>query len=808
VVTLNGRTLANATDSTIVSVTATITDSEGTSRNVTDTVSLSKTKNAPPTTLVSFSADSQNVASSSAGYAAPTPFSITVKETTAYSYSTGGGASTYQVSIGAGQGTGTTSITPTTPTTDAGVTVSVTINYVNSEGVAGSEVKTHKVSVAKEGRQGPGLLFIGDYATKKAAEPGFVLNNNATKKDAVKNAGKFYAFRGVDLTTIGATSTPTNGGDSTWEEFTSFSAISTGLLITENSFVQQTLNVGTNAAGDGANITIWGGDTRPYISIGQGTKGYDNYGIFMGYVGTPPNDGFKMSILNNASGKYFKWTGTDLLINAGNFGVDSAGNITANGGTIGGWTISPTTLNANSNRTVLSNDGTIRLKDTNGVSKVLLDYGLTSTADPLNSSTGQFLINSLPQGTATFLNGVLSGQGIYGYLQVPYGTATGDPTSGTVYVAGDWPFAPTWNRETQIFPTITAAYEFRFTVPTSSLRKTRWNGGTYQNGYVEMRLYIKDQYGVSMYQGANGLDYVAAPTETVQATWNYGNQYNPTVTTTSFYMSGVNLVASNPYTVTVQYIVFNLQYDNDVTIDYYYPSVNIEYAASVASTVINQAGFNVGQDTDRYMFLKPGLLDSMDLVNFPNPNVNVGVPANGTNSNLSFQKRRMIGEIGGTFLLLNSSHIEWHSGQQQIYINSAQFSRSNRAAGGNIMTSYFFGGYNRAFQLIRAYAFFEPDSSTNNSGVYTDYAWAYNYNIQRILYVTTNTFYVEFVEAVMDTTAYDYPSAARYSVDIMGINGDCNLNLIKVFDITPTSFKMELDGEISNGSIMTVIVYK
>jgi hypothetical protein len=827
-ITLNGKTLANGTDSAVVAVSATITDSEATSRSVTDTVSVSKIKNAAPTTLVTITPEGQNVASASSGYGTPASVQVVAKESSNYTedkVSPFADSTFYISSITNGVTGSSGTFTPSTPTSDAGVTTTIVVSYVNSEGVAGSETRTHKVTPAKEGRQGPGLLFIGDYATKKAAEPTFVLNNNATKKDAVKHSGKFYAFRGADLTTIGATSTPTNGGDASWEEFTSFSAISTGLLITENSFVQQTLNVGTNAAGDGANITIWGGDTRPYISIGQGTKGYDNYGIFMGYVGTPPTDGFKMSILNNASGKYFKWNGTDLLINAGNFSLDSSGNISATNatlsgnvtcttltanqaGTIGGWSISPTTLNANSNRTILGNDGTIRLKDTDGAIKVLLDYGLTSTADPANSSTGQFLINSLPQGTATFLNGVLSGQGIYGYLQVPYGTATGDPTSGTTYVAGDWPFAPTWNRETQIFPTITAAYEFRFTVPTSSLRKTRWNGGTYQNGYVEMRLYIKDQYGVSMYQGTNGLDYVAAPTETVQATWNYGNQYNPTVTTTSFYMSGVNLVAGDPYTVTVQYIVFNLQYDNDVTIDYYYPSVNIDYGASVASTVINQAGFNVGQDTDRYMFLKPGLLSSMDLVNFPNPNVHVGVPANGTNSNLSFQDRRTIGEIGGTFLLLNSSHIEWHSGQQQIYINSAQFSRSNRAAGGNIMTSYFFGGYNRAFQLIRAYAFFEPDSSTNNSGLYSDYAWPYNYNIEKITYVTTNTFQVYFVEAVMDTTAYDYPSAPRYSVDIMGINGKCQLNLQEIFDVTPTSFKMKLSGEISDGSIMTVIVYK
>jgi hypothetical protein len=825
VITLNGRTLADGVDNTTVDVSATITDSEGTSRISTDTISLSKVKNAPPTTLVTITPEGQNVPSSSAGFGAPANFSIAVKETTAYSYSTGGGASTYFVSsITGGTNNANGTITPSTPTTDAGTTTTITVTYVNSEGVGGSEVKTHKVSVAKEGRQGPGLLFIGDYATKKAAEPSFVLNNNATKKDAVKHAGKFYAFRGADLTTIGATSTPTSGGDATWEEFTSFSAISTGLLITENSFVQQTINVGTNAAGNAANVTIWGGDGSPYISIGQGgTKGYNasGKGIFLGTDSSTS----KISVKNTPETKFILWDGENLSIAAGNFSLDTSGNINASNvtltgnltattltantaGTIGGWSISPTTLNANSNRTILGNDGTIRLRDTNGVSKVLLDYGLTSTADPLNAANGEFPINSLPSGTATFLNGVLSGQGAFGYLQVPYGTATGDPTSGTTYVAGDWPFAPTWNRDTTIVPTITAAYEFRFTIDVSSLRKVRFNGGTYNNGYVEMRLYIKDQFGVSMYLGADGKDYVSSPTETVQATWNYGNQYNPSGLVTSFYMSGVNLVAGVPYVVTIQYIVFNLEYDNDVTIDYYYPAVNIFFNAAIASTVINQAGFNVGQDTDRYMFLRPVTIDSMTYVDFPNPNTNSGTPAFGTNSNVSFQKRRTIGEIGGTFILYNASNSEWHSDNQQIYINSATFPRSNRAAGGNFMTSHFFGGFNRAFQLLRAMALFEPHSSTDNSGVYSDILWNYNYNIQKILYVTTNTFYVEFVEAVMDTVAYNFPTAPRYSVDIMGMSGDCNLNLIKVFDVTPTSFKMELDGEISNGSIMTVIVYK
>ena len=817
-ITLNGRTLANGTDGTVVSVSATVTDSEGTSRSVTDTVSLSKIKNAPPTTLVSFSADSQNVASSST-YAAPSNFSITVKETTSYSYSTGGGASTYYVSaITGGTNNANGTITPNTPTTDAGVTVSVTISYVNSEGVAGSEVRTHKVSVAKEGRQGPGLLFIGDYATKKAAEPGFVLNNNATKKDAVKHSGKFYAFRGVDLTTIGATSTPTNGGDSTWEEFTSFSAISTGLLITENSFVQQTLNVGTNAAGDGANITIFGGDSRPYISIGQGTKGYEYYGIFMGYVGFPPNDGFKMSILNNATGKYFKWNGTDLLINAGNFSLDASGNITATNailtgnvtcttltanqaGTIGGWTINPTTLTANSNRTVLANDGTIKLKDTGGVAKVLLDNGTVSTADPANAFAGTLAITGFAAGTATFQNGVLTGQGANGYLQYPPGV-----NAGTI-APGQWPFAPTWNVDNVITAPLTAAFELTLSFPVSSLRKTTWISGTKTSGpYVDMRLYVKDSGGNTVYSGFGGAEYVNSPVFDADFAGNFYEQINPAYPPANIvlYMSGVNMIAGQPYTVTVQYIVYNLQYDNYMTIDYYMPNININYNASVASTTLNQVGVNVGQDTDRYFLTRPDFLDSLDLTTFP---------TNGSNTNNSFQKRRTIGHIGGTFLLLNHNAIEWHNAMQRIYINNALYPRSNRSAGGNFMTSHFFGGYNRAFQMLRAYAMFEPDASTNCTSVYSDlWVIGYSFNIEQIIYVTTNTWQVFFVEALQDSSTYPNTGAnyGFYGV-VVAANGTATgpvPRIVRVFDTYNTSFKIELTGEDNSGSRINLLVYK
>ena len=810
-ITLSGRTLANGTDSTIVSVSATITDSEATSRSVTDTVSLSKIKNAPPTTLVSFSADSQNVASSSAGYAAPSNFSITVKETTSYSYSTGLGASTYYVSaITGGTNNANGTITPSTPTTDAGVTVSVTISYVNSEGVAGSEVRTHKVSVSKEGRQGPGLLFIGDYATKKAADPGFVLNNNATKKDAVKHSGKFYAFRGADLTTIGATSTPTNGGDASWEEFTSFSAISTGLLIAEESYVENTINVGTNAAGNAANITIWGGDGSPYISIGQGgTKGYAaaGKGIFLGTDASTS----KISIKNTAGSKYILWDGENLSIAAGNFSLDTSGNINASSvtlsgaltattltanqaGTIGGWTISSNTLTGG--QTLLQSDGVIKLRDANGVTKVSLNYDTTNATDPLNATAGVIPLTGTSAGTAHFETGSLSNQGANGYLQVP------GPTYPT------WPYAPTWNLTTNFTVPLTATYEFSLKIPTTIALSVTALPDTapesFPGPYVALRLYIYGPGSTNMYSE----EYVSGLVESAHG-GAYGTEGYPTSTVNAFYMNSVNLVAGVTYSFLLQYIVFNVDYNNVLDINYYLPNINVNYFAAVASSNMNQSGINLGQDTDRYVFTKPGLLDlwlsSDALVN--------GVP-NGVAGNDSAQNRQTIGEIAGPFILYNSDSKGHLSNNQRIYINNAASPRSNRSAGGNFLTSYFYGGFNRSFQLLRAYGLFEPDSSTNHT-IYSTIWWAYSYNIETVTYVTTNTFAVTFVEPLYSNESWSTQGIVNplltskqsfYTVGL--ISNNSGLTLVNVTNQTYNGFTMVLSGEKSAGELVSVIVYK
>lgn len=486
-------------------------------------------------------------------------------------------------------------------------------------------------------------------------------------------------------------------------------------------------------------------------------------------------------------------SGANISLLSNNSGFQDASSVNSaakTAGSVGGWTIASTTLSANSGRTVLTNDGTIRLKDTNNVSKVLLDYGTTSTADPANATAGTIAITGFAAGTATYQNGALTGQGPNGYLQ-----------------GAGWPYAATWNVDNVITAPLTAAFELTLSFPVSSLRKTTWISGTKTSGpLVDMRLYVKDSGGNSVYSGFGGAEYVNSPVFDADFAGNFYAQIDPANPPANIvlYMSGVNMVAGQSYTVTVQYIVYNLAYDNYMTIDYYMPNINIAYNASVASTVLNQVGLNVGQDTDRYFLTRPDFLNSMDLTTFP---------TNGSNTNNSFQDRRTVGHIGGTFLLLNHNAIEWHNSMQRIYINNASYPRSNRSAGGNFMTSHFFGGYNRAFQMLRAYAMFEPDASTNCTSVYTD-IWniGYSFNIEQITYVTTNTWQVFFVEALQDISTYANVTADRgYYGVVVAANGTATgpvPQIVRVFDTYNTSFKIELTGEDSSGTRINILVYK
>jgi len=593
------------------------------------------------------------------------------------------------------------------------------------------------------GGPGPGVVYRGEYNAATA----YFHSADGTRRDVVKYSGAYYLANNVSKTGLTTWGTP---GVADWSTFgATFSSVATDILLAQDANIYRGLVIGTDGSTTGylrsANANSLAGDGT------SATKGYYLNNLGQLRLGDS---------ITAANAKYIYWDGTDLNIS-----------------------------------------GIVRLKDSNNVTKVLLDYGVSSTADPLNATSGTIAITGYASGTATFQNGVLSGQGASGYLQYPPGV-----TAGTI-APGDWPFAPTWNVDNVITAPLTAAYELTVSFPVTALRKTTWVSGTKNNGpLVDMRLYVKNSAGTSMYTGFGGAGYVNTPTFDADFAGNFYAQIDPASPPANvvLYMSGVNLVAGTAYTITLQYIVYNVEYDNYITIDYYLPNINIAYNASVASTVINQVGFNMGQDTDRYMLTRPDFLDSMDLTTFPN---------DGTHTNVSFQKRRTLGHIGGTFLLLNANHIEWHNTMQRIYINNALYPRSNRSAGGNFMTSHFFGGYNRAFQILRAYAMFEPDATTNCTSVYTD-IWniGYSFNIEQVTYVTTNTFQVFFVEPLQDVSTYANVTADRgYYGVVVAANGTATgpvPQIVRVFDTYNTSFKIELTGEDNTGTRINVLVYK
>ncbi|WP_333640923.1 discoidin domain-containing protein [Mesotoga prima] len=128
------------------------------------------------------------------------------------------------------------------------------------------------------------------------------------------------------------------------------------LSIVTDTFSLATTNMNIDSATE--KIAMGGivlqGATYPYIGVGVTTYGA-NSGIWMGNSsGT-----YKLSIKNTAGSKYLLWDGTNLSIEAGNFTLDTSGNltatnvdltgkVTASSGAVGGWDINPNNISSNS----------------------------------------------------------------------------------------------------------------------------------------------------------------------------------------------------------------------------------------------------------------------------------------------------------------------------------------------------------------------------------------------------------------------------------------------------------------------------
>ena len=327
--TVSGATLTMTSavmnaDEASVTLTVVHTNSEGTTgQTQTITIRASQIKQGESGVVVNLNPASQIVTLSNTGiYGTPSPFTVSVVEgATTYTYSaTLASASTFRiVSLSGHQAHTNASITPTTPTTTAGTNVTFTVEYKNAAGTPASVSQSHKVSVTLDGQTGPGVVFTGVWEASRAYQ--FSTGAGTGRRDVVLwstdgNAPYEVYYAAIRQHTSaagnvinGAPHQPLQTG---WESLGTqdfFVAAKIGLF--EDSYVQSTLNIGTNNNGgiSSANITLAGGSTNPYLSIGQATQGYENDGIFLGRQSNVA----KFSIVNGTT-SFLKWTGTSLEI--------------------------------------------------------------------------------------------------------------------------------------------------------------------------------------------------------------------------------------------------------------------------------------------------------------------------------------------------------------------------------------------------------------------------------------------------------------------------------------------------------------
>jgi hypothetical protein len=176
--------------------------------------------------------------------------------------------------------------------TDSTTSTSYSIGRMGEQGPQG--VKGDTGDIGPTGPSGPGIVYRGEWS---AAVQYF---STAERRDVVLYSGSYYVAK-----TTHTNSTPPN--TTNWEAFgATFTSIATGLLLTEDAFIKRTLTLGTNAAGNSANITINGNTNTPYLSMAQSSIGYGNAGTYIGSNG--------LSLVSSNALNFLKWNGSTLEI--------------------------------------------------------------------------------------------------------------------------------------------------------------------------------------------------------------------------------------------------------------------------------------------------------------------------------------------------------------------------------------------------------------------------------------------------------------------------------------------------------------
>jgi hypothetical protein len=733
-VTLSGKTLANGTNSTTITITAVVTDSEGTSRTLTDTLSLSKVKKAVPLVLISASPQAQTVLATSADVQSGTLSDVTITAlegtTSRFTSMTGtySGFSTNPTITG--NVLTMTAAVITTANTEASVTLTVT--HTDSEGTTGQTqtiiVRATKVPKGITGDPGN----TGNDGKRTAT--GMIHYQITTGTAPATPAATSYTFSTntfATLTTNWAFGAPTYAsGNSNKYWYSTYTAVETtaggGTAVPSFSAPVQAIGFTGLVTFTSANKITDGPNESTIIPSGSITNhigGPNVTTIDGGKISTGTITSTQYTLLGSdtlASGSYM---GNGTIFNLDNSGSIRSknfyitpqgdaffkGTLSAPTGNIGGWSIGSTFISAS--RTLLKNDGVIELRNSEQSVKVTIDGG-TTLPDPQAGSSNITL--TLPQ-------------------QGP----------GTAYVTSYIQYVTTTNT---ITITKTGSYRFRATIPTSPLNSR--DAGVAQ--IMAARLYVNgvDQvdYTITGPIEDGALDYPAFGLNFKDLTLNSGN---------TVYITLTNIFS--PFT--------------PGNISYYVPTTTITGISNVPSVGINQEGFQIIQDSSRYFTIKPSTLDFY-------------------NSSYGSQDRPIIGTQSGPLLLNNSFMNEWQNAYQNIYHRESLTPLVHEAAGGHDITSYFFGGKNRAFQIIRAYGIVGTGVSTNWYGTpgfsYFNPAYFW-YNVDTVTRNGAFQYTVTFVEPI-----YSYDTVREgteyYSVFIGGRGETPGFGLPWVTDISNTGF--------------------
>jgi len=298
-------------------------DLEGSTRRLGGSYSLSKVKNPSPTTTITLSPQTQTVTSSSLGVGSPIPVEVFVSEdnfeytftTSALGFDDSTNAHFRIEGASGGINVGDGTVAPLSPGISGG-SGSIEVSYQNSDGaVITDRFVRFDVGVASAGESGesgstgPGIVFRGPWSGSTS----YQFDESNGRRDSVLYSDIYYVAL---QPSTDEQPTGTEDDNEYWQSLgTQDFFVAAKIAIFEDSYIQNTLNVGTNnnGLGDSANITINGGSTNPYISINQsastGSQGYDVDGIFMGMDGGTE----KLSIKSDEN-NYLRWTGAALEI--------------------------------------------------------------------------------------------------------------------------------------------------------------------------------------------------------------------------------------------------------------------------------------------------------------------------------------------------------------------------------------------------------------------------------------------------------------------------------------------------------------